>query len=231
MQLLHDESLRNKYIRDYELHSTFSQELIASSQLHMFDKDEWIMLASDSLSYYYFILNGQVKISYPFENGKSLLLKFYGPMQTLGDMELLRNEPIRCDIQATRNTLLLGFPVSHLRSTYLMDPLFLQHLVKSLGDKLYATLNNEAYNLTYPLVNRLASYLMEVSQGESSLLLKDTYENIAAFLGTTYRHLRRIFIQLEEQGILLSKGKSVTILDAKKLSSLAKGTFKLQTKK
>ncbi len=55
---------------------------------------------------------------------------------------------------------LIALPVDDLRNQYFENTQFLHHLIVSLSDKLSATMNNSSYNLTYPRVNRLSSFLI-----------------------------------------------------------------------
>lgn len=168
---------------------------------------------------------GKLKCFYPFENGKSMLLKFYRDFNTVGDLELLKNIPILCNINAVEDTYLIGIPSDILRENYFDNTKFLHHLVDSLSEKLYVTINNSSYNFVYPLINRLSSYLMEHIIDESYIILNSSYLEIAEFLGTTYRHLNRTFKELESQGIIKCENKKINILDMKKLNELSKNIY------
>lgn len=56
------------------------------------------------IEYYYLLVDGKIKIYYPFENGKSMTLKFYKDFNTIGDLELLKEMPILCNIDAVEDT-------------------------------------------------------------------------------------------------------------------------------
>jgi CRP-like cAMP-binding protein len=217
--------LLNNYITKNEIENMFDKELINIMELHFYEKNECIFEADTTLEYYYLLVDGKIKISYLFENGKSMLLKFYRAFNTIGDLELLKNRPVTCDIEATEDSYLIAIPSDILRKSYLDNPKFLRHLVESLSEKLYATVNNSSYNFVYPLINRLSSYLIEYLKDKNYIVLDSSFLEIAEFLGTTYRHLNRTLKELEEKSIIKCKDKTIYILDEEKLRELSKNLY------
>ncbi|WP_026882460.1 cyclic nucleotide-binding domain-containing protein [Clostridium akagii] len=221
MKKILDNDLLSNYIDKYNIENIFDKDLIDLMELHFYEKDERIFKAGTNLKYYYLLVDGKIKISYPFENGKSMLLKFYKAFNTIGDLELLKKRPITCDIEATEDTYLIAISSDILRKSYLDDSKFLRHLVESLSEKLYATINNSSYNFVYPLINRLSSYLIEHLIDKNCIVLNSSFLEIAQFLGTTYRHLNRTLKELEEKSIIKCNNKTVYILDENRLRGLA----------
>lgn len=200
-------------------------DVLQEAQLHFFEKNEPVLKAGFSLEYYYLFVEGKVRVSYLLENGRAVLLKFYKEFQSLGDVELLDNHPIRCNIDTVTDSYFIGIPVEFLRKHHLGNPMFLRHLVRCLSEKFYAVCNNSSYNLTYPLTHRLASYLVEHITGEPLIRLHSSYAEIAQFLGSTYRQLRRTLKELEEQGIIACQGKQVKVLKAEALRGLSRNIY------
>lgn len=225
MKRIFDENQIKEYLKKYKLDEVFDDKLIKESQLHYFSKDEYVMEADTDLNYYYLLAEGKVKVSYLFENGKPYLLKFYSGCTVLGDIELLKNSPVRCNVEAVTDCVLIAVPAITLRNSYSENPKFLRHLLDSLSDKLYATINNSSYNYVYPLVNRLASYLNEFTTDEDFIKLDTSYKDVAQFLGTTYRHLSRTLRELEAENIIRCEGKKIYIIDKKRLLELSKNPF------
>lgn len=225
MKRILNKELLNNYIAKHDIENKFDKELVNIMELHFYEKDECIYNVDAIEEYYYLLVDGKIKISYIFENGKSMLLKFYKPFNTIGDLELLKNQPIACHIEAAQDTYLIAIPSNIIRSTYLNNPKFLRHLVESLGEKLYATINNSSYNFVYPLINRLSSYLVEHLTDKDYIVLNASFLEIAQFLGTTYRHLNRTLKELEEKSIIKCKDKTIYILDKDKLRELSKNSY------
>lgn len=225
MKRILNKNLLDNYIVKYDIEQKFDKDLINIMELHFYEKDEFIYDVDAIQEYYYLLVDGKIKISYIFENGKSMLLKFYTPFNTIGDLELLKNKPIACQIEAVQDTYLIAIPTYIIRSSYLDNPKFLRHLVESLGEKLYATINNSSYNFVYPLINRLSSYLVEHLTDKNYIVLNSSFLDIAQFLGTTYRHLNRTIKELEEKSIIKCKDKTIYILDESKLRELSKNSY------
>lgn len=225
MKRISDNKLLNYYIDKHNIENIFNIEILEYAQLHFYEREEYILEAGAPLEYYYLLVDGKIKISYLFENGKSMLLKFYQEFNTIGDMELLKNIPVGCIAQAVQDSYLIAIPSEILRNQYSNDLKFLHHLVDSLSEKLYATINNSSYNFVYPLVNRLASFLVKHMTDENYILLDSSFEDIAQFLGTTYRHLNRTLRELESEDIIRCENKRVYILDEDRLRELAKNEY------
>lgn len=225
MKKISDNNLLNHYIVKHNIENILDKDILRHAQLHFYEKEEYILEAESNLEYYYLLVDGKIKISYLFENGKSMLLKFYKDFNTIGDLELLKNIPILCNIDAVEDSYLIALPSDILRKKYLNNIKFLHHLIDSLSEKLYATINNSSYNFVYPLINRLSSYLVEHITDKNYIVLNSSFLEIAQFLGTTYRHLNRTFKELESKSIIKCEDKTIYILDEDRLRELSKNVY------
>ncbi len=225
MERILNKDLLKHYFVKYNIENIFDKDIINYAQLHFYRKEEFILKEESELEYYYLLVNGKIKISYLFENGKSMLLKFYKEFNVIGDLEFLKDKPIRCNVEAIEDTYLIAIPSNILRKKYMNNVNFLQHLVASLSEKLEATINNTSYNFVYPLTNRLASYLVEHITDKNYIILNSSFKEIAQFLGTTYRHLNRTFNELEAEEIIKCENTTVYILDEDRLRELSKNLY------
>lgn len=225
MRKILDNKLLNQYIKKHNIDKIFDDEILKCVQLHFYEKEEYILEAGDPLEHYYLLVEGKIKIYYSFENGKSMPLKFYSAFNTVGDLELLKDIPILCNVDAVEDTYLIAIPSVMLREKYFNNVKFLHHLLDSLSDKLYGTINNSSYNFVYPLINRLSSYLVEHLTEENCVILNSSYADIAQFLGTTYRHLNRTLKEMEEKAIIKCEDKKIYVLDVDKLRELSKNIY------
>ncbi|MBL4934373.1 helix-turn-helix domain-containing protein [Clostridium sp. YIM B02515] len=225
MRRISDRKLLRTYIDKHNIEEILGEDILKNAQLHFFERNEFILEAQTELEYYYLLVDGKIKVSYLFENGKSMQLKFYKDFNTIGDLELLKNIPVLCDIEAVEDTYLIAIPAATLRKEYFNNIMLLHHLVDSLSEKLYATINNSSYNFVYPLINRLSSYLIEHITDKNYVTLNSSFKEIAQFLGTTYRHLNRTLKEMEEELIIKCDGKKIYILDEKRLNDLSKNLY------
>lgn len=225
MKRISNNTLLGHYIDKHNIENILDKDVLKYAQLHFFEKEEYILEAESNLEYYYLLVDGKIKISYLFENGKSMLLKFYKGFNSIGDLELLKNIPILCNVDAIEDTYLIAIPSDILREKCLDNKKFLHHLINSLSEKLYATINNSSYNFVYPLINRLSSYLIEHITDKNYIVLNSSFLEIAQFLGTTYRHLNRTFKELESKSIIKCEDKTIYILDENRLRELSKNLY------
>lgn len=225
MKKILDATLLKQYSKRHNITGIFDDEIVNYAQLHFYEKEEYILKSEDALTYYYLLVDGKIRIFYPFENGKSMFLKFYKDFITIGDLELLKNIPVLCNINAVEDTYLIAIPAKILREKYFDNVKFLHHLVDSLSEKLCGTINNSSYNFVYPLINRLASYLVPQVTETNYIMLNSSYLEIAQFLGTTYRHLNRTFKEMEAKLIIKYDDKKIYVLDIKQLTELSKNIY------
>ncbi len=225
MKRIFDNELLSYYISKHNIERILDSDILKHAQLHFYRRDEYVLAAESELEYYYLLVDGKIRISYPFENGKSMYLKFYKDFNSIGDIELLKNIPILCNIDTAQDTYLIGIPTEIIRNKYLNNISLLHHLINSLGEKLYATINNSSYNFVYPLINRLSSYLVEYISDKNYIVLNSSLKDLAQFLGTTYRHLNRTIIELEGEKIIKWEDKKIVILDEDRLRGLSKNLY------
>jgi len=226
MKKVNDKELLTHYVKKHNLSNILDDEIISLMELHYYEKGEKILHAEEELIHYYFFVDGKMKVTSLLENGKSILLKFYTEFDTVGDAELMKNIPICRNVEAVQNSYLIGIPADILREKCYDNAKFLRFMVNSLSTKLETTGFNSAYNLLYPLINRLSSYLVEHINDNDYIVLTSSLSDIGEFLGTTYRHLYRTFKTLEERQIIRCEGETIYVLNEKELRILSKNLYK-----
>lgn len=226
MKKIRDSKLLHYYIKKHNIYDILDEAVVSFAELHKYEKDEEILKADTELIYYYFFVKGKIKVLSTLENGKSLLLRFYTDFDTLGDLEVFGNGVIRSNVEAVEDTLLIAIPARILRDKCYDNAKFLQHMIRSLSMKLESISYNSSYNLLYPLINRLSSYLAEHITDKDYIFLTSSYEDISDFLGTTYRHLHRTFKELELKGVIKCDGKKISILNKDELRILSRNLYR-----
>lgn len=219
-------SVIHHYIKKYKLDEVLPEDVLMQGHIVQYQKGDVLLHSGDELDHFCFFLEGKIKILSILENGKSLLLRFYTELDTLGDIELFFPGPADSSVEAVSESYLLKVPMHIIREDYLDDPVFLKYLGHSLSDKLKSISRNSAYNLYYPLVNRLSSYIYEHMNDDNQVLFYSSYMEISEFLGTTYRHLNRTLNELADMGIIKVHGKNIEVLDLDALKALAKNLYR-----
>ena len=218
-----------KYLTQYELTPYFSDELVEHMRLASFDKGENIVTLGDQMDYYYLHIGGKLKIYTLLENGKKVLIRFYSPLSVLGDLEYSFDFPCRAFVEALTPAELIMVPMDTLRELTKNNAEFLRFLNETVSKKHYTFSVVSFMNLTYPLENRVASYLDSISQGVNYRTIDEfktcTLGEMADLLCTSYRHLSRVLNDFEQKGIIERKRGNIRIVDFGKLESYSWGLF------
>lgn len=221
--------LAQSYLERYQMTDVFSEELIHRMVLSTFERGESIAPLNEPLEAFHLLVEGKLKVYSLQENGKKVLIRFYRPMSVIGDLEFLSDYPVKAVVEALEPSMLITIPMEILRAHTLECPKFLRFVIANLSQKLFTWSNMAGLNLVYPLENRVASYLVSISELSDENRLDEirvtSLEEMADLLCSSYRHLHRILEAFESAGIISRTRSNIRILDFEKLKSLAVGIF------
>ncbi len=215
-----DNKKLNYYVNKYKINEIFSNNMVPYMEIHRFKKNEYICLSGEDLRYLYFFVEGKSKVYITTPNGKTLLIRFYSPVQVVGEIEILNKSTIECNIQAIKECICIAIPRKEIEEKCLKDPKFLYYISTHLSLKLSSASLSSSVNMLYPLENRLASYTNEYSNNTENIT------QISELLGSSYRHLLRVLNRLESEGIIKRNNKKIIILDKDRLEELAGDLYK-----
>lgn len=226
MLRINDENKLEYYIAKYKMEDIFDKNMKKYMELILFNKNDHICRSTEKIEYFYFLVEGKVKVYTLLKNGKSLLLQFYKPLNIFGDIEFVDIDKTSSNVQAMESTLCIGISMEKLRRNALDDTKFLKYICRSLGSKLDKFSKFSSINLLYPLENRLASYILAITPISDNLSNTDgifTYKltEMADLLGTSYRHLTRTINKLCNEKIIKKEKDSIIILNRDLLEGLA----------
>lgn len=221
MRIIENKNKMMQYIGKYELDKVIGNELIGYCELHTFDKGDYICQTEQEITYFYFFVEGKAKIYTLLENGKKSLLRFYQPLNVLGDVEVFHYNQYRVFVEALEACTCIGIPIKLVRIYGIHNADFLRFLGNHLAEKLDSITYKSSMSL-YPLEARLSSYIFENIQKESNIYqIESNYSDLAELLGSSYRHLNRILIKLVIDGVIEKKGKTIKIINMEVLRALA----------
>jgi CRP-like cAMP-binding protein len=213
------------YVRRYGLDCLLSPGLAASLGLRRYAKDEHIIVSGQKVEGLLFFVEGRAKVYSQMENGSSLLVRFYFPFDILGDVELFSFESFILNVVALEETACIFLPAAEIRRHAADNTALLMELCRRLGRKLADFNASAAVNLRYPVENRLASYLLAVSDSGGQCLVTDDLGELADILGTSYRQLARVVRRFREEGILESRRGAIRVASREKLMPLARDLY------
>lgn len=223
MRIVKDRNLTEFYIKRNSLNEIFSMKVIDTCQLWNFEKNEFILREGSQLNNYYYLVEGEIQTSYTMENGKTMPLKIYKDFQPIGDIELIKKYPVLANVEAIENSYFIVFPITIIREEYENNIKFVKHFSEILSDKIYSVIKNSSHNYIYPLENRLASFIIQ--EAKNDLVEIKSFKLVAQALGTSYRHLHRVFKELENEKLIESEKKSIKILDKNRLEEKVKALY------
>ncbi len=227
MQRISNEVTLKYYIEKFSINEIFQNDMQKYMELHLFNKGEQIYNSNRTADYVYFLVKGKFKVLTAQTNGKSLLLRFYHPLQMIGDVELLGYIDPLCNLEVLSEVICIGISVEVIRSQCMNDIKFLNFLAKGLAQKLIESSNSSSINLLYPLENRLASYLLAISAEENiSSIATNKPSEMADFLGTSYRHLNRTLSMFQNKNLIKKDKKFIEIINREELEKLAGDLYK-----
>lgn len=230
MKILNDQKRLDTYIKKYHITSFFTKNMTANMKLFFYESGEYIYLEEDYLHHFFFLVDGKAKVFNTLANGKSHLLSFYEPLNVLGDVEIINNEPITVNVKTITAVYCIGISIECIKENALQDPLFLQFLCTHLGHKLNRCSTNSSINLLYPLENRLASYILAITTPElcsnNTLTFYDSLTEISELLGTSYRHLLRVIHDFTKKGILCKGPNGYEVINKAPLLKIASDVYR-----
>lgn len=193
---------------------------ISPSDFEIFEykKGEQVIECYTEMEYMYFMYKGKTKIYIITENGKSLLLDFYHTHQVMGDLEFITGDDSTCYVDAIADCKILVISYDKLRTLVGEDVGFYKYISAGLAKKLRAASNSSTINQLYTLKAKLSSYILGLAidvdtESFSKIVELEKLKDVADLLGASYRHLLRTFSELEEEGVVIQKGRKITILD------------------
>ncbi|MEH7106503.1 Crp/Fnr family transcriptional regulator [Bacillus sp. JJ1764] len=228
MKEIHEQSRLLGYLDQYKLESIFSNEVKEYLTLHQFSKGEILCSKGDQLHSMYFMVKGKFKVYAISSEGNTLIVRFKTPLAIIGDVEFVNGMSVLNTVEAVSDGELIGVSYDVLRTMQSKQVEFLQFLLKIITEKLYTESQSNSLNLLLPVEVRLASYLLSLSsEGEGNIYHKEmrttNLTEVAALIGTSYRHLNRVIQKLVLEGIIERNKGSLTIKDLPRLRERANG--------
>jgi len=220
-----------RLVRRHSLDRLLSAELLDQLRPLEVPAGDYILRVEEEARDLMFFVEGRAKVFSIMENGSSLLVRFYRPLELLGDVELYAFDRYLLNVQALTDVVCLCLPAELVRRSAEKNSALLTAICASLGRKLASFNATSAINLRYPLRNRLASYLLALSQeggqggSRSADYATDRLGELADLLGTSYRNLSRVVGEFRRNGILEQHRGQIRLHDPQRLAELARDIY------
>lgn len=158
-----------------------------------FSSSEKLLIQDEPLSKVMLIKDGIVKCYFAEENGKEYIVEFLGSGEIIGEVELIKNIPCLCGIEALTDVTVYTINLNHFKSLIKKDLILNNLLLESFAERIINTSSRASYQQLYTIEHTLAQLLkMQLKQN-----IQISKENMAAYLGITVRSLNRILKDLK----------------------------------
>lgn len=195
--------------------------LALQAGFHTFEADEIIFLEGETHSSLWIIEDGSVKISKLNPEGSEFILHLLGPGSIFNDIAALDGGPTPAN--AIAMTLVSAWSISSdvLRDALERHPAMARAAIETLTGKIRA-LNRQLEDLAlYPVLARLARFLLAQAQDPSLSGPGITRAAIAGHLNTTPETISRVLVKLQDAGAIRFDRHRIVITDRDLLRSLA----------
>lgn len=203
--------------KSFPIQEYFSFPIRPYTHVAEFESEELIFQKDEKPKELYFLFEGRAKIFLADEKGRISLIDFIEGPSFLGEMEMIGAQERAQSVQAVTRCRCYCIILEECRELLLADVKFLQKLCLFLGQRSRRITENYTYNLTYPLENRLATFiLLTMHHG----MYTEKHTEAAEYLGVTYRHLLYVLAKFRKDGILEKTPHGDKIIDQRALEAL-----------
>ena len=169
------------------------------------------------------VLSGSLRVTKENADGHSIVMSTLGKGSVFGAAALFNNETeYVTKITAAENSRVILFPQRLVERLLQQEPSFAFNYVKYLSERILF-LNRKIYFLTAGTAEqKLANFILEnFTEGEAKKLPM-TMESLASALNISRASLYRVLDVLTDNGIIVKDGKSLCMIDSKKLKEIIK---------
>ncbi|MDD3324355.1 MAG: Crp/Fnr family transcriptional regulator [Sulfurospirillaceae bacterium] len=184
-----------------------------------FKKGETLMRPEETLSHFFVILEGRVKVSQVnFETGKEQILYLLSKGDMYDVVTLLDAKEHENIVLALDDVKLLVFPIELFREWIETKPsfnkLFLPYVAKQLRDVETLATDLSLYDVTTRLIKLISRNIEKKGAKQTLKLINNlSHEEIASLVGTVRKVLNRNLQKLKEDGLIDVKRKEICLKD------------------
>ena len=183
---------------------------------------EYIFWEGDSADYFYFIMEGRIKVLKHSSTGKEVIIAFFTPGEMFGEVAVFQGKPYPASAQAAIDTRVLAIRKDDFLKLLSSHPEVALAIINVLGGRLREAQGRLKDMAAERVQQRLARTLLILS-AKLGDTLPFTRQEIADMAGTTTETVIRLMSRLKDSKIIRSNRGRVIILDETKLRLLSEG--------
>lgn len=211
-----------------ELYPEQIKRVSSISKSAAWNKNEVLFNDGDIYKGFYILLKGTVKVFKYNIHGKESVLHIVKPLAAFADVPLFEGGNYPATAQTLDKCSILFIPKDSFLSMIKEDPEISLKMISGFAKRLKEMSNKFEDFTSKEVVNRLAEFLIkEIKNSDMDKLAKPIIKlsvpkkTIAAYLGTITETLSRTLKKLQDEQIIIVKGKTIIINDYSRLKKLA----------
>ena len=181
-----------------------------------------IIYAGDKPDVLYYIVEGSVSVLIEDDNGREIVLSYLNPGDFFGEMGLFGDENNRSAfVRAKSKCELAEISYSRFNQLTEKDPDILFELASQMALRLRKT-SQKVGNLAFmDVTGRVARTLIDLSKEPDAMTHPDgmqiriTRQELGRIVGCSREMVGRVLKNLEEQGLITAKGKTMVVFDTR----------------
>ncbi len=198
-------------------------EIVEIASSRNFEKGETIYSAGDGSGTLFVLYTGKVKLFRLNTSGKEQVLRLVGPGEFIGELSLFSSLPLTDNAQALEATTMCVLQGQRFKELMAKYPSIAFKVMDELSRRLEKAENRIEDISLSSVTKRIAGALLELSEGKQEFLLPMAKGDLASQLGMMQETLSRKLTALQDEGLIVLKGRRTIILKDK--SQLEKISF------
>ncbi|HSD64020.1 MAG TPA: Crp/Fnr family transcriptional regulator [Ignavibacteriaceae bacterium] len=211
-----------------ELSSDQLREVTTVSSLISFKKHQLLFMEGEEYRGFFILLKGNIKIFRINKEGKETILHLIKPKQAFADTPLFEGKSYPVSAEALEDCLLLFFNKEKFMTLLEKNPRISLRMLSGFSKRMRSLTLKVEELASMEVTSRLARFLIQEATANHTenlpkpfVKLNVSKTTIAGYLGTITETLSRTFKKLQDENIIIVKGRKIFIKNYKKLKLLA----------
>jgi len=159
----------------------------------------FMLVQGDAPRYVFILTGGEASVYLLTSNGIRYLECIYADDELFGEVEVLNNQPVLCNVVARSVCRVIRVEKAAFLSWIQSDPAFALYVSRELAGKFYLACQTSVTHIAYPLRYRVLFFVWQAAQQGNSYIRK---EDVIAGLGSNERSINRMIKDLQEDGLI-----------------------------
>jgi len=207
---------RLAFLRSSPLFSGLSEEVLRGleeeSRLLTFSQGQMIFSQSDKAERFYIVVEGWVKVFRITQQGREVVIGVFTRRQNFAEIAALAGESYPANAAAVTKAVLLGIPVSWIKTQITKEPQTALTMLASISRQVHGLVDQIETLKGLSATERVVEFLVaqsSVDEGMSAVHLPHEKSLIASRLGMKAESLSRVFHRLRDHGVIVKNDVAI----------------------